>query len=311
MRAPSALVVGELNVDLIAAGLTQSPRLGVEIEASDFALVLGSASAIFAAGLSRLGHGVAFVSKVGNDFFGSFCRTELTNLGVDTSGVRMAPGLQTGVTLCMSTARDRAQVTFAGAIAELGLSDIPSNVFAGRRHLHVSCFALQRRLRPALRQLLSRAKREGLSTSFDPNCSLDGPMREQALRLLPKVDLLFLNEREASELSGERSPLAAARALSQRAGSVVVKLGRKGALVAQAGTTSRVPGLPVQAVDTTGAGDSFAAGYVSAFLRGLTARDCLGFGNACGALSTLAVGGTGGQANQREAQALLARWDRR
>ena len=132
-------------------------------------------------------------------------------------------------------------------------------------------------------------------------------MRQQALRVLQNVDVLFLNETEAAELSGESSSLAAARALSRRAGCVVVKLGRKGAIVARAGEVTRTPGLSVEAVDTTGAGDSFAAGFVSAFLRGYSDAECLNYGNACGALSTLAVGGTGGQANQRDVEALLER----
>lgn len=299
------LVIGELNVDLIAAGLPGPPRMGKEIEAKSFEMVLGSASAIFASGVRRLGHPVSFVSKVGDDFFGHFCRDHLAALGVDTSWVRVTPGTTTGVTFCLSSKRDRAQVTFPGAIAELGLSDIPLGAFDGFSHLHLSCFALQKRLRPAFSRLLATAKRQGLSTSFDPNASLLGPIRKQALRLLPHVDFLFVNEGEAAELSGKSNPHAAARELSRRAACAVVKLGSKGAVLARGGDLVTEPGRRVRAVDTTGAGDSFAAGFVSAFLGGEADQQCLKQGNACGALSTRAVGGTAGQPDQKELSKVL------
>lgn len=299
------LVIGELNVDMIAAGLPEPPQMGKEVEAKSFEMVLGSASAIFASGLRRLGHPVGFVAKVGDDSFGQFCRSQLGALGIDASWVRTTPGATTGVTLCLSSKRDRALVTFPGAIAELGLSDIPFDAFDGFGHLHLSCFALQKRLRPAFSRLLATAKRQGLSTSFDPNSSLVGETRKQALRLLPYVDVLFVNEREAAELSGKSGARAAARELSRRAACAVVKLGAKGAVLARGGDLLEVPGRRVRAVDTTGAGDSFAAGFVSAFLAGESDAVCLKQGNACGALSTRAVGGTAAQPDQQELSQFL------
>lgn len=299
------LVIGELNVDIIAAGLAAAPALGREVEAKRFQMVLGSASAIFASGMRRLGHPVGFVGKVGSDFFGEFCAAQLAALGVNTEWVRTTPGATTGVTLCLSTKRDRAQVTYPGAIAELSLSDIPFDAFDGFAHLHLSCFALQRRLRPSFSRLLASAKRLGLSTSFDPNASLVGAMRKQALKLLPYVDVLLLNEQEALELSGKTTALAAARELCRRSACVVVKRGSKGALLARAGDVLSVPGRKVKAVDTTGAGDSFAAGFISGFLAGESDQACLRKGNACGALSTRAVGGTAAQPSPRELSEFL------
>lgn len=295
-----ALVIGELNADLVAAGLAEPPPLGREIEAKSFQMVLGSASAIFAGGLCRLGHRVAFVSKVGDDSFGRFCVQQLTALGVDTTRVQVSSASATGVTVCLSTQRDRAQVTFPGAIAELSAADIPKDVFSGFSHLHLSCFALQKRLRPAFAKLLKEAKRQGLSTSFDPNSSLRGPLRQQALKLLPHVDMLLLNEQEAVELSGKREPRAGALALAARAGCAIVKLGKKGAVLARGRQVVSVAGHQLKVVDTTGAGDSFAAGFVSAFLAGASDLECLKHGNACGALSTRGIGGTAAQPNRRE-----------
>jgi ribokinase len=106
---------------------------------------------------------------------------------------------------------------------------------------------------------------------------------------------LFLNEREARELSGTKSLKRALDALARRVRGIVIKLGPRGAIAALDGVRAQAPAPRVRAVDTTGAGDSFAGGFVSAFLRGATLLDCLRLGNACGAASTRKAGGTAGQ----------------
>src|SRR5690348_17329542 len=81
-QAYEIAVIGELNVDLVASGLKSEPKLGREIIADDFEITLGSASAIFASGISRLGRSVTFVSQVGNDEFGRFCMDTLAGKGI-------------------------------------------------------------------------------------------------------------------------------------------------------------------------------------------------------------------------------------
>jgi sugar/nucleoside kinase (ribokinase family) len=112
-------VIGELNVDLIASGLTSAPILGGEILAEDFQTVLGSASAIFACGAARLGHPVSFFSKVGDDDHGRFCLNALHKAGISTANVANVTTSKTGVTISLSTRNDRALVTVLGAISEL------------------------------------------------------------------------------------------------------------------------------------------------------------------------------------------------
>src|ERR1051326_7607682 len=113
---PRILVIGELNVDIVLAGLESIPKFGAEILARDCELTLGSASAIFAVGLSKLGHPVTFVSQVGRDSFGDFCIDALKQAGVSTRNVART-NEQTGVTIALSSVRDRALVTFPGAIS--------------------------------------------------------------------------------------------------------------------------------------------------------------------------------------------------
>ena len=111
------VVIGELNVDAVATGLAQEPKLGLEIIAEDFQLTLGSASAIFASGVAKLGHEVTFVSKVGRDDFGNFCLEALRANGVPVRHVLRDPAVKTGITLALSTRRDRALVTYLGSLA--------------------------------------------------------------------------------------------------------------------------------------------------------------------------------------------------
>src|SRR5688572_14071939 len=120
----SVVVIGELNVDAVATGLTEAPRLGAEILAEGFQLTLGSASAIFASGVARLGHEVTFISKVGRDDFGDFCLAALRDIGISTRLVLRDSKDNTGITLALSTRKDRALVTYLGTISTLKYDDV-------------------------------------------------------------------------------------------------------------------------------------------------------------------------------------------
>src|SRR5438552_14857581 len=131
------LVAGELNPDLILSGCDAPPEPGKEIFAKRYDLTLGSSSAICAVGLARLGNDVVFIGNVGADQNGDFCLDALSAEAVDISQVRRLPDVKTGITVSISSRKDRSLVTFAGAISSLTAADIPAGVFAGRRHLHV------------------------------------------------------------------------------------------------------------------------------------------------------------------------------
>jgi sugar/nucleoside kinase (ribokinase family) len=152
---------------------------------------------------------------------------------------------------------------------------------------------------------MREAKRRGMSVSFDPNSDLSGALGAEARRLLPLLDLLFLNEMEALSFTRARSPSKALAALSKLVPCAVVKLGAKGAIAASGGACLRQAGFRVRSLDTTGAGDSFAAGFVAAFLGGADLGTCLRWANGCGALSTRGVGGTPAQPTRPELERLL------
>ena len=299
------VVIGELNVDAVATGLTERPVMGQETLASDFQITLGSASAIFACGASKLGHPVTFISKVGADNFGDFCLKALRTAGISTRHVTRDKNLKTGVTVSLSTGRDRALVTFLGAIAALGHEDIGMSALKGRSHLHMTSYFLQTRLRPFFARILREAKEIGLSTSFDPNSDPSRAWNNQIRQVLAQTDVLFVNETEAMQLTRARSVSGALKILGKEVALAVIKLGSRGAVAIKQGEITSVPGFRVKSVDTTGAGDSFAAGFISFYLGGKPLSECLAAANACGALSTLKPGGTSGQPDRKTLRRFL------
>ena len=291
---PAVLVVGELNVDIVLSGMASPPVLGSEVLAQEMRMVLGSASAIFASGVARLGHPVGFVSKTGDDDFGRFCREELQNAGISTD--RLLLSLRpTGATIVLSARGDRALVTHLGAIADLGYGDLPANLFDGFRHLHLTSYFLQERLRPDFSRLICEAKAAGLTVSFDPNSDPSQGWSPEIWDVIRSVDILFVNEQEAQALTGTSKTPEAIAILAERTACTVVKRGREGATAVRGAERIHLEAFSVNAVDTTGAGDSFAAGFVHGMLTKRPLRDCLLLANATGALSATGVGGTAAQ----------------
>ncbi len=298
-------VIGELNVDMLASGLTGLPQMGSEILARDFEMTLGSASAIFATGMAKLGHPVTFISQVGKDNFGDFCLAALKAAGVPTKHVSRNRNVRTGVTIALSSVRDRALVTYQGAIASLTYAQLELSPLKGHRHLHMTSYFLQTGLRPAFPRIFREARRMGLTTSFDPNSDLTGAWSVKIREVLAHTDVLFVNETEALQLSRAQGVRSALRTLGRFVPCVVIKQGPRGSMAVKDGEITSAPGFKVKVLDTTGAGDSFAAGFVSAYLHGSSVAECLRAGNACGALSAVKPGGTAGQPDEKHLRKFL------
>jgi sugar/nucleoside kinase (ribokinase family) len=299
------LVAGELNVDIVLQGYRSFPRPGKEVLVDDFEMVLGSASAICAMGLARLGAPVAFLGKVGDDPWGRFCVDTLKGRTIDTSRVVRDARLKTGLTVAITSPRDRALVSYLGAINALTADDIPAAVFIGFNHLHVSSFFLQDRLTAGCAEVFARAHKAGLTTSldpgYDPSERWDGGLRAA----LEHLDVFFPNEVELSGLSRSQDVADGLRRLDNGRTLIVAKLGPGGTMALERGKPVHVPAFKVTPLDTTGAGDSFDAGFLHAWLRGTPLAECLRLGAACGALSTLGLGGTARQPTLAEAETLI------
>ena len=299
------LFAGELNPDLILRDYSAFPQLGQEVLVEDCTLTLGSATAICAVGMARLGNAVKFAALVGQDSWGDFCTAWLERAGIDTSGVRHDASVKTGITVSITSAKDRAFVTYLGSMSIFRAEHLAPGVMDGCGHLHISSFFLQHSLRPDCRALFAEAHRRGMTTSldpgFDPTEQWDSGLKET----LEEVDVFFPNEVELRGVGGSGNFEECLRRLDNGRTLVVAKLGRDGCMALDGGNTVSVPAFTVQAVDTTGAGDSFNAGFLHAWLRRRPLREAMRFGAACGALSTRAMGGTGSQATESEAEEMV------
>jgi len=301
------LILGDANPDLVLHGGDVVPAFGQAEHLVDAAtLTVGGSGAILACGAAKLGLRVAISTVVGDDLFGRFMRDALSEAGVDTSGIGVDDAMQTGITVVLSGADDRAILTMPGTIAGLRSELIDPSLLARARHVHVSSYYLQTALAPALPTLFDEIRAAGATTSLDPNWDPSGVWDSGLLDLLPKVDVFLPNAMEATRSAHTSDLEGAVRALAARARLVVVKNGDRGALAGEGDTVYRVDGVLTQAVDTTGAGDSFDAGFLTAWLNGEPVDRALAIANACGSLSTRAMGGVNAQPTMDEALALLA-----
>ncbi len=299
------LVAGEINVDLILQGYRAFPTPGKEVLVDDFVMTLGSASAICAVGIARLGTPVAFAGKVGADVWGRYCVDSMAAAGIDMSLVVGDPDLKTGVTVSITSTRDRALVSYLGSIMALRGPDVTDAMLRDFDHLHVSSYFLQENLRPTVHALFARAKALGLSTSLDPGFDPSETWGRDLVDTLRAVDLFFPNEVELKGITGGASIPEGLKALENGHTRVVAKLGAQGCLTKDGDRFLEAKAFPVEPVDTTGAGDSFDAGFIHAWLQGRPLLECLRWGSACGSLSTRALGGTGRQADSAEVERLL------
>lgn len=310
MSAPGPiLVAGEINVDWVFGGCSAMPAPDTEVLARHFREVPGSSSMICAMGLARLGDKVAFAGCIGDDARGTSCVDALRKAGIDTRAVRRDPALATGITVSLSNEVDRALVTFPGSIAALAASDIGDALLASAGHLHVGSIYLQRTLRPHLRDLFARAHGAGLTTSLDPGFDPAGRWDEgdDWPALLREVDVFLPNRREACAIARVDDVETALRALGNGTTRIVIKCAGDGALTLDdGGAVLRVATRPSSGMrDSTGAGDSFDAGFLHGWLAGMDLHESLRWGNACGSLSMRGIGGTECQADVDEVKGWL------
>lgn len=300
------VVVGELNADLILTG-NVTPAFGqVEKLVDDATLTIGSSSAIFACGVTRLGLRTAFIGKVGNDMFGQFMKNSLAQRGIDVSGIVVDPSLKTGLTVILSRGNDRAILTYLGSISALTYADIDQALIARARHLHLGSYYLLDSLRPSCPRLFADAHQRGLTVSLDTNYDPTEQWQGGITDTLAHTDVFLPNEVELHAISRQPETDDALRALHQQVGLIAVKQGAQGATAIHNGGLFSAGSIPVQVVDTTGAGDSFDVGFIYGYLNDWKLADSLRLGCICGALSTRAAGGTAAQATLSEAQAHLA-----
>jgi sugar/nucleoside kinase (ribokinase family) len=285
-------IAGEINLDLILYGLPEQMPVDRELISDSFSLTLGSSSAILAHNLAALGAKVGFATKVGSDPLGKIALERLEYAGVNVSYAAPAPGEQTGVTLLLHHGNTRHILTYLGVIEKLNAAEIDLSFLASSRHFHISSLFLQKGLHPDLPRLCRELKQRGLTLSLDTNDDPNDTWGDPLDELLDLVDVLLPNEEEAKHITATSDLDTAIGILARRVPIVAVKCGSRGSIVQTGNGRWAVDPLPVNPVDTIGAGDSFNAGFLKSYIAGFSPQECAAAGNAAAAFSTLRSGGT-------------------
>lgn len=323
------LVVGDANADL-SATLRRFPAEGGDSPVSSLGWCSGGAGVNVAAALALLGGPARLLARVGPDPAADVALRAARAAGVDLAAVQRDEALATGLCFAaVSPSGERTFFSFRGANAALrppaGRAPLD-----GVAWLHVCGHALlEGPQRDTALALVREAAARGVPASLDLCLPLIDARRDEVLALLPALDTLFVNEPELAALGPEpvatagtagtarkedsgrdtrvgvpRSPSSSVFSVVDRA-RLVVKLGARGSAVGAAERRRVVPAFAVDAVDTTGCGDSFAAAFIHARLRGAAPEACALLGNALGALVATRRGAADALPSRAELRAFI------
>jgi len=302
--AARVTVVGSLNTDLVITA-PHLPQTGETVTGGEFATFPGGKGANQAVAAARLGASVAMVGAVGSDGFGRQLRDGLLQNGVDVTHVSVIEHTASGVALITVDPRGQNTIVVApGANGKL----TPAHVEAARQAIAGSEVLLLQLEIPlgCVGRAAQLARQGGARVVLDPAPAPPEPLPEGLLRL---VDVINPNEVEARALTGidaadERGARAAAeQLLALGCRTAVVKLGARGAFVASGALRRLLPAVPVEAVDTTAAGDAFAGALAVALAEGADLVTAVRLANVAGAVAVTRMGAQPSMPTRAEVEA--------
>lgn len=308
IEKPRVVVVGSANMDL-AVRCGRMPAPGETVLGGDFAASPGGKGANQAVAAARLGADCLFVGRVGHDEFGQRLKMQMEASGVNTEHLVVTEGVATGVAVILVDGKGENSIVVAsGANAKVTPADVDAaeSAIASAKAVLVQ---LELPIDTVLRAI-QLARSHGVMTILDP-----APMPEQLPSAAFAVDILNPNQVEASQLAREpigqdrhSAKLVATALIGRGAGSVVIKLGRRGALAVEAADNQfrEIDAFEVPVVDTTAAGDAFAAALTVARARGESLVSATRFACAAGALACTRLGAVNAMPALVDVEKLLA-----
>jgi len=295
---PGAILCsGNLVQDTVAAPIENIPFGGTQwIDRLDRHLGGNGANSSYAIGI--LGGRVRILGWVGSDAFGAECRRMLESVNVDIGFLKTGVEATAASVVLVKADGSRALLHRPGVSLEAfaDFDGFDTSTLEGCSHYHLANpFALPN-FRSKSVVALQSARQHGLTTSLDTAWDSKGEWMRVLEPCLPSIDLLFANEDEIRMLTGHSDPAQAVRTFRDRGASdVVVKLGGRGCIVFEADNDPLpVSAIPTNAVDTTGAGDSFVGGFLAGLQKGFRPERAALLANAAGSLSVSSFGSVTG-----------------
>jgi sugar/nucleoside kinase (ribokinase family) len=295
------LIAGRPSIDVMFSGVHEWPALGRDVESEGLGMCAGTSFNTPAAA-NRIGLRVAYVATVGSDVWSRMIRDEFDTERLPTDFLEVEDRPLPGVSVALNLDGDRGFVTHWGSgdayDARLRARALEIATEVEARHLHAYVDES-----PELEAL---ARRRGMTVSLDawggPWWSSPRPLAD----LLAVADVVFANQTEAAAMTGEDDAERALERLADHCGCVVITRGAGGAIGLADGQVRAVPADPVEIVDTTGAGDSFNAGFLAGWLGGLPLEESLTLGVICGSRAVGDYGGYRGCPRHPELRAIAA-----
>lgn len=302
------LCAGNVLVDILTRPIAEV-RWDATTWVDDVIQSLGGNGSNTSFALATLGARVRLMGLVGDDPFGAYCREVLSGAGADLSLVGTSRESTACSVVLVRPDGARALLHRPGASREAFPEPVrfTPDVVAGCTHFHLANVYGLPLLRRHAGETLASARAAGLTTSLDTGWDARGEWLPVAAPCFEHLDLLFANRDEARMLSGTDDPREAARFFQARGvRTVIVKLGGQGCAIFSPGLECQIPAFPVTVVDTTGAGDCFAGGFLAARERGWSLEASARFANATGALSVQSLGSTTGLLSFEKTEAWMA-----
>lgn len=305
---PQVICLGQAIVDCITLGWDRTPVQKNVYRAQSITLSVGGDAFNESVILTRLGHRVRLVCGVGGDVAGDLILSAMAANGLSDAGVtRSAEGATPVADLLVEPGGERQSISCPAAKLPFFAPTLEG--LSGYRVLSLaSLFRAPLDDPDRLLALVRAAKAEGAVICADTKMP---SFRRLSLRdvreALPYIDYIFPNENEAAYYTGRESyPDMAAALLEMGVGHVVIKTGPAGCLCRDGSRCFTLPAFPVRAIDSTGAGDNFAAGFISALLHGEDFYHCCRFGTAAAAVCVTATGSTAAVRDREQVEAFLA-----
>jgi ribokinase len=291
VRRADVVVVGESFEDLVFFGLPRLPKPGEEIKTQSFYQTVGGGAVITAVGVARLGLRTSVLSALS-----AGAARVLKAEGIRVRNLRR-PAEQGALSVALSTKGNRSFVTFNGVNDALEPRLAAAAPRVAARHVHFAFFpaACRRWLR-----IVDRLRARGITTSWDFGWNERLLRDARFTTLLGALDYVFVNEQEAALYARTKSAAAAVPYWRAKTRNAVIKLGPRGCRWIAPGRDLGSPPVRVRAVETTGAGDAFNAGFLFGLRRGLGPAAILHAANFVGAMSTRAAGGIAALPRRRE-----------
>lgn len=282
--------IGAANVDLIAK-VERFPEVDEEVRVNEFKIAAGGSAANVAVGVSRLGHSAGFVGIVGTDKFGEYLINEFEKEDVDTTHVIKLDGVS-GVVYAAICDKGRNMFAYNGSAMKFNKSLIPKDYIRNAKILHLTSI-IGKDVISAFEDASSIARKSGVKVILDPGCIFAELGAKKLKGILKNCYAVLPSSVEAKMMTGLEDEKAGRKLLEYGPEVVVITKGKKGSLLVTKDRAKNIETIEVDSIDTTGAGDSFAAGFITGLLEGKDLEDAVRFANRVGALSTLKRGARG------------------